>query len=145
MAIKDCQGGLFMVEFSKAVISNEEEALEFEIEIRITAHALNRWYNRECCDSTQLKNPVSELANLINSNKKIQEAVCVLYADGDYNILAKKGYPIGFKYDNIFYVTCLKEDGLVIVTTHNMVTMRREFIMKPGEYYFDSEFNLRVA
>ncbi len=142
MAIKGCRGGLFMVKF---IMENKEENLEFEIEVRITLHALNRWYNRENCDSSLSRNPVSELSNFIKNNKKIQESLCLLYADGDYDVLAKKGYPIGFQDNNIFYVTNLKEDGLVIVTTHNLVSMRREFNMKPGEYYFDSDSNLKVS
>lgn len=131
--------------FRSFIIRHQEEALEFVLDLRISAHALNRWNIREGCDSSLSKNPVSELANFIESSEKIQKALCVLYADGNYEVLTKKGYAIGFKHEHIFYVTCLKEDGLVIVTTHNTVAMRREFNMKPGEYYFDSEHNLRIA
>jgi len=147
MAIKSCRGGLFMVELNKVTIaiSNPKEELNFALEVRATTHAINRWYCRECCDSTQTKNLISELATFIENNKKIQESLCSLYADGDYNVLTKQGYPIGFQQNHIFYVTNLKEDGLVIVTTHNLVSMRREFNMKPGEYYFDSDSNLKVS
>lgn len=134
-----------MVEFMEVLASNEKEDLEFKFEVKVSAHAFNRWYNRECCDSAQAKKPVSELATFIANNKKVQESLCLLYADGDYNVLVGKGYSVGFQHNNIFYVTKLREDGLIIVTVHNMVTMTREFTMKPGEYYFDSDFNLRVS
>lgn len=126
-------------------LSNKKENLEFALNVTSTAHATNRWYGREGCDGTLLKTPTSELATFIEKNKKVQESLCVLYADGDYNVLVKKGYTIGFQHNNIAYVTKLKEDEILIVTVHNLVTMRREFDMRPGDYYFDSEFNLRVS
>ena len=134
-----------MLEFVEVSISNEKENLEFVLNVKTSAHAISRWYGRECCDGTLMKNPISELATFITNNKKVQESLCVLYADGDYNVLVKTGYTIGFQHNNIAYVTKLKEDEIFIITVYNLVSMRREFDMRPGDYYFDSEFNLRVS
>ena len=115
-------------------LANKAEGLSFSLNLRVSKHALlDRWNGREQLWGS-FRTPETDIFCLAENEPRFQEALCLLLADGDYKLLQNEGYVVGFQIRDVYYVTRLKEDELVVVTVHNMENRKTKFYLASGAY-----------